>query len=501
MANTSAAADHTYGNFVEPRTPGIGRLGRGESVLIIIALAIFGLVMMSNLWGGVIYFLVVAPLMWQSLKKDKFGVSAFEKRAERFMFNHAKKNQRTQYRSGPVGVIPSGTYQLPGLLAASTAYKCRDGLGRSFALIHVPHTDHYSVAFLTEAEGMTLTDQAQIERWVAEWGAFMRECGYESDIAGGSVIVEVAPDFGGRLKQHIEPQLSKHASEVGRTMMLQAIDPDVSRSSMVRTWVTLTFTGSAGFGSPPRSVEDVAVSVASRLPDIGSRIELAGGTDAVPVSVTSLSRMIRTSYEPGIAEDIERVMSDPGERVNFDWDNAGPVAHDAGWESMRHDSGVSASYTMGIAPRGEVRSRILADLLKPQAEMTRKRVALLFRPIPVSEAGDVAERDVKHLGARAGSTKQELSSSAQAVVAASQTAREEATGAGLVNFGLAVTATVTDPDQLPVAKLAVTGRGRASKIELRPAYGSQDVVFAATLPVGLILTDHVRVPNQLKEHL
>jgi len=41
----------------------------------------------------------------------------------------------------------------------------------------------------------------------------------------------------------------------------------------------------------------------------------------------------------------------------------------------------------------------------------------------------------------------------------------------------------------------------ASRITLRPAYGCQASAFAATLPLGLVLPSHLRVPQAIREML
>jgi hypothetical protein len=43
--------------------------------------------------------------------------------------------------------------------------------------------------------------------------------------------------------------------------------------------------------------------------------------------------------------------------------------------------------------------------------------------------------------------------------------------------------------------------GNASRIALRPAYGCQASAFAATLPLGINLPSHLRVPQVIREML
>lgn len=88
-----------------------------------------------------------------------------------------------------------------------------------------------------------------------------------------------------------------------------------------------------------------------------------------------------------------------------------------------------------------------------------------------------------------------------AVRAAAATASEEASGAGLINFGALVTATVLDAEHELDARAAVDNLAATARLRLRPVYGSQDSAFAAALPLGLVLSKHLRVPSELREKL
>jgi hypothetical protein len=85
--------------------------------------------------------------------------------------------------------------------------------------------------------------------------------------------------------------------------------------------------------------------------------------------------------------------------------------------------------------------------------------------------------------------------------AADQIADEEARGAGLVDFGLVVTATVESEDQLPEATGAVEMAAGQARVQLRVAAGSQDSAFASALPLGLVIPLHLRIPTWIAESL
>ena len=58
-------------------------------------------------------------------------------------------------------------------------------------------------------------------------------------------------------------------------------------------------------------------------------------------------------------------------------------------------------------------------------------------------------------------------------------------GAGLVQMSMYVTVTVQDPEDLAAAVAQTESAAESSRIRLRRAWGSQDVAFATTLPLGI----------------
>ena len=70
-----------------------------------------------------------------------------------------------------------------------------------------------------------------------------------------------------------------------------------------------------------------------------------------------------------------------------------------------------------------------------------------------------------------------------------------------MRFGLIATATVLSAADLDLAGVAMENMGNASRITLRPAYGCQASAFAATLPLGINLPSHLRVPQVIREML
>ncbi len=246
-----------------------------------------------------------------------------------------------------------------------------------------------------------------------------------------------------------------------------------------------------------RSLDEVARDLQARLPGLTSSLAATGAGAVNPVSAAELCEIIRTCYDPASAELFEQAHA-VGDPVELDWADVGPAAHDTHWDCYRHDGCWSVSWSMTAAPRGLSFSSVLTQLLSPHQDVDRKRITLLYRPIPSGVAAGLVESDKRNAEFRVSSAQQPSARTLTDLKAARNAADEEARGAGLVNFGLIVTATVPDPARLDDAKAAIDNLSAGARILLRPVFGSQDSAFAAGLPLGLVLPAHLKVPAALR---
>ena len=234
----------------------------------------------------------------------------------------------------------------------------------------------------------------------------------------------------------------------------------------------------------------------------GSR---SGCTRRVPGSRCRSTRSVcARSFTPPttpVPRSCSRKRAPPERRRRLSWGDAGPAAADARADSYWHDGAVSVTWAMSQAPRGEVRENVLARLIAPHGDIARKRVTLLYRVIDPGEAARIVERDLHNAEFRVNSAARPTARAVVEQSAARATAQEEARGAALVNFGMLVTATVLDSEELHSARAAVDNLAPTARVNLRPVWGSQDSAFAAALPVGLFLPAHLKIPEQVRQAL
>lgn len=499
MAATEAVRQpRTYGNWRRPQSAGILGLGTAGTAVLLGGLVFTVLVVMvSDIWHGLLAFMLVAVFVVLVSLRDRHGRNLMERLGSRIGYVRARQAGRTLYRSGPLGVVPWGTAQLPGLAAQLKLSQWRDSYGREFALIEDPHARTYAVVIATDPDGAALVDEAQVDQWVASWGHWIANLADEPALQAAAVIVETAPDTGARLRREVRGQVDPNAPTFAQAMLSEIVERYPAGSSTVRAFVTLTFSAYGSATGKKRTPEEMSRDLASRLPNLTASLQGTGAGVTRLVDSRELCEVLRVAYDPAAQATLEEVHAQDGE-ADLDFANCGPVASEAGWDVYRHDSGVSQSWTMSVAPRGAVQSSVLVRLLQPHAEIARKRVALLYRPISSARAAAIVEADLNAARFRATSTDRPTARMSLETRAAQQAATEEASGAGLTNFAIVVTATVWDTEQLADARATVDNLAAASRLTMRPAYGAQEAAFMSALPLGLVLPKHVRVAELRK---
>ncbi|PPG79313.1 hypothetical protein C5D04_10100 [Rathayibacter sp. AY1D2] len=445
----------------------------------------------AGIFGGILLSVSV---------KDKHGQSALGRTVVRVNWWRTKSKGANIYRSGPIGRAKWGTFQLPGLAAASQLTEHEDSHGRRFALISTPATRHFTIVLATEPDGAALVDQEQINNQVAEYGIWLANLGDEPGIEAASVTVETAPDTGTRLRGEVEGSMDPDAPLFARAMLSEVVETYPVGSATIRAYIALTFTANARINGKRRNAQEVASDLSARIPGLTSSLAATGAGAARPLGAQEICEVIRTAYDPDAAVLIDQARAE-GETADLSWTDVGPAAAEAHWDSYRHDGAVSTSWTMTAPPRGVVQAGILARLLAPHRDIARKRVTLLYRPIDPARAAALVEADLNAAQFNSSASTKPTARSTLSTRSAQATAAEEAAGAGLMNFGLIVTATTMQRTQEPEARAAVDSLTSAARLRMRPAFGSQDSAFAAALPLGLVLPRHLRIPNEVREAL
>ena len=172
---------------------------------------------------------------------------------------------------------------------------------------------------------------------------------------------------------------------------LVAITPATAADIDARITVTLDPHRAA-----PRPVDLLAAvaEVARWLPGVETALGWLRGRGARPRADRVGDRAdpggVRPGHPPRHRPPRPQPSTDRGQLLA--WADAGPVAAVEGWETYRHDSGVSVSWALREAPRQAVAARVLAPLLAPGPYP--RRVTWLYEPYPADQAAQTVEAQV-----------------------------------------------------------------------------------------------------------
>lgn len=473
----------TYGNWRIPRRAGFGKLGFGESLLVLAGLAVVSVVAMSKgvmlavlvgaVWAGVVLLMVT---------RDVHGVSVLERMNQRMRFRRAVRRKSNIHATG--GLAPeatTGKCALPGMLHASKLSEHRDSYERPYGLVE--HGDGtLSVVMSVSPEGGGLTDQDTVDRQVALWGMWLGDLGGQMGVAQASVCVETIPDSGDRLRREVSSRMSDQAPLAARQILERVVDDYGQGAARVRAWITITFDPSK-MGTSAKKRDQVVSRISSDLPGLTQTLMGTGAGGVHLLTAREVCQVTRVAYDPA-SEALFEQAANAGEQVAISWGDAGPIRAVAEWDYYRHDSGVSRSWVMSRPARGFVQSGVLRKILEPSRDVQRKRVTIVYRPLDAAKAPAAADADVNRASARVENTPRPTATARRELRAAQQVADEEAAGAGLLDFALIISAT-TSAGELDDTSSAVQALASSSRLLVRPAYGAQDSAFALGLPLGL----------------
>jgi hypothetical protein len=477
-------APRTYGNWRRSRGFGIGQLGAGQTITLFAAVLVPILFAYISarlaLVAALIAALVVAAVV---LRVD--GQSTADIIIRRFRFFRARSAGWAELSGGILTDHPR-KHDLPGPMAPLVPISTDDGRGGKQGLLWDRRTGWLTAVIRVSPAGLDLADRGQADTWVASWGAFLADLGYQPMIRHVAVTVDTAPSGGTTLRDHVYQRLDPAAPAPARAVMAEIADTTPATSADVDTRMAITFDPSRATPRPQNLWSAVA-EVTRWLPGIEASLGMAGAAVLGRASVEWLTGRLRIAYDPASRSDVTRLKDATGHGELLLWSEAGPIRAKTTWDTWQHDSGISVSWALAEAPRQPVLAQVLAPLLAPGP--FPRRVTLLYEPFPAAAAAEAVEREINNSNVRRGwsrktgrdETQRERDDYARAL----QSAREEAEGAGVGQFCLYATTTVTDETLLPTATADVEQRAGQSKLRLRRLRGAQEAGFAAALGLGI----------------
>ena len=474
-----------YGGWRRQRNIGVAGLGLGATMGMmggLIALVVAASVNPAFLIYIGPPFAVIAAVMIIPVQGQSLGQWV----SLRIRWALARVRGRTTYTGGVMVEHPRA-FQLPGILAPVKLLEVEDGRGGRYALAWHRRTGHMTATLRTAPNSTWLAESSDADGWVANWHAWLAGLGYMPWVSWVSVTVESAPDPGSTLRDQVSSQLAPDSPAEAHKIMNDLVASTPSVSANVETRIAITF-DPRRFPATPRTRLEAIAELGNYLNELENSLGNCGVSLLGRARPEHLVATVRNAYDPAARGETNRLLfSDPGGLRTKDWADAGPMWAEMEHDRYVHDSGTSVSWVWQEAPRTNVTSNVLAKLLSPTRHS--KRTTILYRPWAAASAASALENQ-----RTAAQYKSELSRRVRHQVSArdrqdeqraAQAAREESMGAGLVQMSMYVTVTVQEPEELAAAVAQTESAAESSRIRLRRAWGSQDVAFATTLPLGI----------------
>jgi len=212
----------------------------------------------------------------------------------------------------------------------------------------------------------------------------------------------------------------------------------------------------------------------------------AGVDPGTPLTITEIATALRWRTDPFAMRRRADHRQATVELV--DPTQAGPLAAESDWSTLRTDGAVHRTFWIAEWPRLPVRADWLEPLLAYSGTATRA-ITMIYEPVAPSASRRRIDRESIKLESDA-TAKEDKGRRVNAQHRRNQLAvaeREQELVAGFVEFdylGL-LTVTACDADELAEDCDRVDQLAREHGLELRPLDGRHDVAWATSLPVGL----------------
>lgn len=469
-----------YGDWRMSRSIGLGGMDTRQTVMVVASVMVP--LLTFSVAGAVPGLVMAVPalVVLALAVTRRGGVLVMDLAIARVRWQRAHWRGETSFRGQVFAELPKA-WDLPGVLAPCTLVAVEEPGRSPIGVVWNQATGLMSATMLLSPAGALLNDLSTINSQVSAWGNLLASLADDETIRHAAVTIELVPEAGTRLADHVAGRADPDAPQLAKDVLDQLVAAAPRGASQVRARLTLTCDPAAA-GGKPRSAAASAAEVARILG--GLSISSAGADVLRRATPADLVRIVRTAFDPA-AE------AAPATAWDLDWADAGPVTAEDRLDRYEHDGAHSVSYVLLAAPRQRVAHDVLFPLCKPGK--FPRRVTIAYRTLSRDEAGLVLEREANVAAAREYARKKSRRDPTARENAdrdrALRAARQEARGAGLVQFAVYVTTTCGDPAELDDARREVERAAGDSKLKLRVARGGQAAAFAAGLPVGIFPPD------------
>jgi hypothetical protein len=496
------AAARTYGGWQAERVAFVfGLSGRRALLLAAAVLAVILPIATTDIGQGAVMWPLALILLVAAFVRVA-GRTADEWVAAALSYQLGVLRRQHKFLSGPVRPRSDGPEMvLPGILAPVTILTVPSSGGRELAVACHRYDRTYTAVARVEFAGIGLVDSARRDQRVGGWGALIAGlCTESQPVVRVQALQRIVPESGAALRRwhtdHLAPDAPDAAGQITGTLLATASLATARRES----YLAFTMSASrahAAIKAAGGGESGAATVLLRHLRSLSAAIGGAELTIGEWLGPRDLAEVLRTAYDPAAQPHLDvrraaaRARSDCGLLPEGLAPGVAPALSGPAYAEARpgvyvHDGAASVTYWVHEWPRSQAYCTALAPLL---GEGQRRSFSLVLEPLGprIAERDVMRERTARHVAIRmrqrTGQLVPEHEQAAERKARAQDA--ERAAGHGLVRFTAYVTVTVTDPDMIEDACAALEADAAAARIEIRRAWFSQDIGFAATLPLGL----------------
>lgn len=487
----------TYGDLHEVQTAYMFNLPKSLFYAELAAFAVGIVVMMCGffLTGAVILAVVVTAFLPMHVRTPS-GRTGYEAASELIGWRRQVRSGAHIYKAGTLSNQAGGRARMPGVGAVMEMWWGIDKLGRRFGMIHRFKAGQYTFWLRCSPAGLSGVEQDRVDQDVSNWGEFTNVMGQAGDVDAVVTVIDTVPETGTRQNAELTRLTHPDAPDPARDY-LDAFRADGTRTEIrVHYWMAITITprSKAKREDPMLMIADLA----ERIPAVCANLADVRVV-AEPLSDHAVAATVRRCYDPrpaveAAAEDVLRTGED-----YVAWSDAGPITAEETKKSYFHDGAVSRTWVMNTPPAGVFTEKILARALEGRADVPRKRVTIIHRPLAPGDGAVAVENTYLAASNAVSSSRGVASVRAQMAAQAADRARAgEAAGAGVTRVSMLLTITADTEADLEQMSDAVTEMGARTHMSLRPAWRQQAAAYLAGLGVGVLLPDHASTAKTLQ---
>lgn len=369
---------------------------------------------------------------------------------------------------------------LPGVLSTLKVRDEVDGLGNPVQLIHHTRADQLSVTIESAPAGISMNTQAKTTDLVTTYASWLSSLSGENGLRGAQVVIDSVFESSAPLAESILSNLKPDAPEVAQQITRESAGMLPERVATVRAYTVLGYK----IAELADDVDGAAAEVLSMIPRHLKALSAAGAGVSQVMADADYADMMYTAYDPRRNAEVAQEIKDkvPAYRS---FEGAGPAYFNAAHPRVVFHDGVASMTIMMTEPsKSKITDHSFEKLFSPNRNFLRKRVSLIYRPVPASAQHARVNNASRATTTEVSSKKRRTAFDKKKKAAAEAAMNQAAEGAVIQEWALMVTVTF-EPTR---------AAQRTAENELKALMGGMkwcfadftaDAAFHQTLPLGL----------------